>query len=238
MPSPNYTPPERRETPLVANAIAALRDLVAMPAYAGGTKLPSETETARRLGVSRPVLRQALAVLKDEGLVEARRGSGTYASGRRSAVLPFGRPESLSDLEDCMRFRIVIESAAAGEAARRKDAKAIRNIRQALLRMEKGETGAGSVLAADMEFHLAIARAARSRYYVLTLETLMPHILFGLNLARQLRNVPGTVTSKRVLAEHRALLAAIEQGDGEKASAAMRQHLNEGIQRIFGDRSW
>ena len=230
--------PLRPETPLVMNAIAALRELVAMPAYVRGSKLPSEVETAKRLGVSRPVLRQALAVLKDEGLIEARRGSGTYARGRRSAVLPFGPPESLSDLEDCMRFRIVIESAAAGEAARIRDARAIKDIRKVFARMGKGVAGAEGVLADDMEFHLAVSRAAHSRYYVMTLETLMPHILFGLNLGRQLGNVPGSLISERVIAEHRAILVGIERGNERQASEAMRQHLVEGIQRIFHNRNW
>lgn len=226
------------ETPLVANAIAALRELVCMPDYAGGARLPSEPEVSRKLGISRPVVRKALAVLKAEGLIESRRGSGTYASGRRPAVITFDRPETLAELEDCMRFRMVIESAAAAEAARRKDPANIRNIRRAISQMERGRNLPAGVLGADMDFHLAVARAARSRYYVLTLETLKPHIMFGLNLARQLHSIPLITVSRRVIAEHRAVLAAIEKGNEEKAAAAMRHHLLQGIDRIFKDRNW
>lgn len=229
---------EASETPLVVNAIAALRELVCQPAYAGGAKLPSEPEVARKLGISRPVLRKALAVLKNEGLIESRRGSGTYSSGRRPAIITFDRPESLAELEDCMRFRMVIESAAAAEAARRKDAGAVKEIRCAITRMEKGRHLPAGVLGGDMDFHLAVARAARSRYYLLTLNTLKPHIMFGLNLARQLNNIPPDVVSKRVIAEHRAVLSAIEKGNEEKAAAAMRYHLLQGIDRIFKERSW
>lgn len=229
---------KQSETPLVTNAIVAVRELVALPAYMNGARLPSEPEVASRIGVSRPVLRQALAALKAEGLIQSRRGSGTYATGQHSATLTFGRPETLSDLEDCMRFRMVIESAAASEAARRADSASLNQIHRAVQRMKTGVREPNSVLGLDMEFHIAVARAARSRYYSLTLETLMPHIMLGLNLARQMRNIPATVNSKRVIAEHQKILSAIKNGDERRASAAMRQHLQKGIERIFGDRSW
>ncbi len=228
----------RRNTPLVTGAVAAVRDLLAMPAYAHGTRLPSEIELAERIGISRPVLRQALSVLKAEGLVESRRGSGNYACGKADAAFSFGQPETMSDLEDCMRFRMVIESAAAGLAARRHDAQAIAEIRRTVTVMENGTSLDNKVLDSDLQFHLAVARATGSRYYVMTLETLMPHILFGLQLGRRLRQVAPDVTSRRVAAEHRAVLTAIAAGSEAEAFAAMEQHLAEGILRIFGNRGW
>lgn len=229
---------ERHGTPLVANAVAALREMISTPAYASGSRLPSESELAERIGISRPVLRQALSVLKDEGLIESRRGSGTFTLGRPSTQLSYGQPESVADLEDCLRFRMVIESAAAGLAALHASPSDLHNIRQSVLQMERGEASDNSVLETDLAFHMAVARATQSRYYVLTLETLMPHILFGLKLGRQLRHVPPDTTSKRVAAEHRAVLSAIESGDEAKAAEAMREHLLAGIRRIFGNRSW
>jgi GntR family transcriptional repressor for pyruvate dehydrogenase complex len=229
---------ENLATPLMANAVAAVRDMIALPAYAHGSRLPSESVLAERLGISRPVLRQALAVLKQEGLIESRRGSGTFTCGKTPAILPFGQPESLADLEDCMRFRMVIETAAAGLAARRADPAAVAGIRQSVQDMENGQVKDSSILESDLAFHIAIAQATRSRYYVMTLETLMPHILFGLKLARQLRQVAPNATSRRVAAEHRAILSGIESGNESAAANAMREHLNSGIQRIFGNKSW
>jgi GntR family transcriptional regulator, transcriptional repressor for pyruvate dehydrogenase complex len=229
---------ERQDTPLVTNAVAAIRDMIAMPAYAPGTRLPSESELAGRIGISRPVLRQALSILKGEGLIESRRGSGTFTSGKPSSALSFGQPESVADLEDCLRFRMVIESAAAGLAARHATPADLNAIRQPVAAMEHGVGKDQDVLENDLAFHMAVSRATGSRYYVMTLETLMPHILFGLRLGRQLRHVSPDATSKRVAAEHRAVLTAIENGDEARSAEAMREHLAAGIKRIFGNRSW
>lgn len=225
-------------TPLVANAVAAMRELISMPAYAGGGKLPSESDLAIRIGVSRPVLRQALEVLKEEGAITSRRGSGTYALGGTPTVQPYGKPESLADLEDCMRFRMVVESAAAALASHRADEASLADMRRAVQALEEGQPQDKMVLETDMTFHLSIARATRSRYYVMTLEHLMPHILFGLKLARELRDVAPDVTSKRVAAEHRAILSAIESRNETMAADCMRDHLSSGIDRIFGNRTW
>lgn len=229
---------ESPATPLIANAVATVRELIQLPAYAHGARLPSESELAERLSISRPVLRQALAVLKQEGLIESRRGSGTFTCGKAASVLSFGQPESLADLEDCMRFRMVIETAAAGLAARRADPDSLAEIRHLVEQMEAGQSEDATILEADLAFHMAIARATHSRFYVMTLETLMPHILFGLKLARQLRQVAPNATSRRVAAEHRAILTAIELGNEAAAADAVREHLLSGIQRIFGNRSW
>jgi DNA-binding FadR family transcriptional regulator len=228
----------RAETPLVANAVAAVRELISMPAYSHGGRLPSEAELADRIGVSRPVLRQALAVLKNEGTITARRGSGTYARPSGPAIHPYGKPESLADLADCMRFRMVIESAAAGLAARQAEDAALREIRETIAAMESGQSQDKMVLDIDMAFHLAVARATRSRYYAMTLEFLMPHIMFGLKLARELRHIPPHTTSQRVAAEHRAILSAIESRNQTMAADCMRDHLSSGIERIFGNRGW
>lgn len=237
----------KADTPLVANAVSAVRELISVPAYSIGARLPSEADLAERIGVSRPVLRQALAVLKQEGLIESRRGSGTYTAGKSPSIfamtnppttLSFGNPETLGDLEDCMRFRMVIESSAAGIAARRADLLAISRIRDAVQMMESGQSKENSVLETDLAFHRAVAAATHSRYYVMTLETLMPHVLFGLRLARQLRQMPVNITSRRVAAEHHAILSAIESGNETMAAESMKEHLSSGIERIFGNRSW
>ena len=162
------------ETPLIANAVSALRDIIALPAFTQGTRLPSENELAARIGISRPVLRQALSVLKEEKIIESRRGSGTFKIATNSKPVTYGAPENLADLRECLRFRIVLESAAAALAAERCDAASIGEIRKTVEAMEGPKTKDITVLEVDMDFHLAVARAARSRYYVMTLEFLRP----------------------------------------------------------------
>ena len=226
----------KSETPMVTNALEAVRELMSVPAFVPGGRLPSEVEMAARMGVSRPVLRQALAVLKKEGVIESTRGSGTYIRGGRSSAI--GAPESLADLENCMTFRIMLECAAAAEAARNADTFAIKEIRATLEQLDGKRGQDRAVLEADMAFHMAVARATRNRYQVMTLEMLQPHIIVGLKLARQLQSIPLDVTSRRVATEHRAIFEAIRRHDEAAAAERMREHLSEGIKRIFGGRGW
>lgn len=97
-----------------------------------GARLPTENELAERFGVSRPVVREALARLRVDGLVEARRGSGTYVLSRPSQTLP-----ELADLEDISRFlryqelRFHVEGQAAALAAERRTEKQLAAIVEA-----------------------------------------------------------------------------------------------------------
>lgn len=226
------------ESPLVETALSGLRDMLVQPAFSQGGRLLPEVELSKRLGVSRPVLRQALAVLKTEGLIESRRGSGTFAKRSEMSSLSYGQPETLGDLEDCLRFRMVIESAAAAEAARRADAEGIAEIRRSVELMEKGPQSEKSIGEIDMSFHLAIARATGNRYPAMTLQFLMPHIQMGLQMGRQLRSMPPNSTSRRVASEHAAILEAIANRDTDLAARRMTDHLSAGIERIFGKRTW
>lgn len=226
------------DTPLVEHALAALRDMLAEPAFVAGGRLPTELALSERFGVSRPILRQALAIMKEEGLIEARRGSGTFARRRENQATAYGRPETLGDLEDCLRFRMVIESAAAADAARRADADAIAAIRESIDLMQKGSHSEKSIGELDMSFHMAIARATGNRYPAMTLQFLMPHIQIGLQMGRQLRAMQANVTSKRVAAEHSEILAAIVDRNPDAAAQRMNDHLLAGIERIFGKRTW
>lgn len=228
------------ETPLVAQTTERLRVLLLQPDLARDNRLPPEQILSTRLGISRPVLRKALATLKEEGLIESRRGSGTYLRRSRDSLTtpPYAPPESLADLEDCLRFRMVIECSCAAEAARNRTDAALEAIRGAVQAMKTKVAGDDDVFETDMAFHLAVARAAGNRYPALTLHYLMPSIRMCVQLGRQLRSVPSSISSRRVAGEHEAILHAIADGDADEAARQMRDHLNAGIERIFGRRPW
>ena len=66
--------------------------------YAPNTRIPAEQEIAREFDLSRPVVRNALARLKREGILESRRGSGTVVKEVDAAARPaFGPLESVDD---------------------------------------------------------------------------------------------------------------------------------------------
>jgi GntR family transcriptional regulator, transcriptional repressor for pyruvate dehydrogenase complex len=77
---PMQLEPMRPRPNLAADAAAALTRSIRDGSLAPGDRLPSETELARRLGVSRPVVREAIAYLKADGIVASRRGLGLFVN--------------------------------------------------------------------------------------------------------------------------------------------------------------
>lgn len=223
------------ESLLAELALDRLRDLVTQPQWRNGGKLPPETELSREIGVSRPILRRALIVLRQEGVIESRRGSGNFVRRQeeeRSSV--FGKPQNLGDIESCFRFRLVIESAAAAEAARQAGSPRINEIEKAAEAMEESRVRDDTVFDIDFAFHLAVAAASENHYFDLTLQFLRPHIEVGYLLSRQIRNIPPNLTSRRVAIEHREILAAIRTGIPDAARQKMEDHLRASIERLFG----
>ena len=110
------------------------------------SRLPSESELSRRFGASRPIVREALARLRDDGLIVSRQGSGSYVQRRPdAAVLRFVPVGSVADIQRCFEFRVGLEGAAAALAAERWEEEDLTEIRQAaLLDLETASARAAS----------------------------------------------------------------------------------------------
>ncbi|QDY71725.1 FadR family transcriptional regulator (plasmid) [Qingshengfaniella alkalisoli] len=198
------------------------------------SKLPSENSLSEQLGVSRPVLRQALSQLRDDGIVLSRQGSGSYVHKRPAkAMLSFAPVGSIADIQRTFEFRITIESEAAALAAKRWNEQSLGRIEQALKALdgciETGALGAD----ADEEFHLAIASATDNHYFMSTRASMKPQILMGMNLARSLSLTVSSDRLKLVQSEHYEILDAIRRRDSDAAHKAMRRHVENARTRIF-----
>ncbi|MBS0532987.1 MAG: FadR family transcriptional regulator [Proteobacteria bacterium] len=202
--------------------------------FAVNSRLPSETELATRFGASRPVVREALARLRDDGIIVSRQGSGSYVKRRPDvAVLRFTPGGSIDDVQRCFEFRQVVEGGAAALAAERREDADIADIRAAFdalsVAIRKNELG----VEPDERFHLAIAKATHNPYYVSMQTSLQPHIRYGMNLTRNLSRLR---KAERVLAvqdEHRVILDAIVAGDPDAACRAMQDHIANARRRMF-----
>ncbi|MCW5687599.1 MAG: FadR family transcriptional regulator [Pseudolabrys sp.] len=202
--------------------------------FAMDSRLPSETELAMRFGASRPVVREALARLRDDGIIVSRQGSGSYVKRRPDvAVLRFAPGGSIDDVQRCFEFRHAIEGSAAALAAERREDADLAEIRTAFEALDtairKNEVG----VEADERFHLAIAKATHNPYYVSMQTSLQPHIRYGMNLTRNLSRLR---KAERVLAvqdEHRVILGAIGARDAEAARRAMQDHIANARRRMF-----
>ena len=227
------SPPEG-EAKLSAGIYEQLFELIVAGEFPVNARLPSETELARRFGASRPVLREALARLRDDGLIVSRQGSGSYVKRRPDqAVLQFVPVGSIADIQRCFEFRVGLEGAAAALAAARREEEDLANIRAAFQELEDCIAGGQLGVDADEHFHRAIAVATHNQYHVSVQASLQPHIALGMNLTRNLSLRRTAERLRLVQDEHLAVMRAIEKRDSEAARAAMETHIDNARRRMF-----
>lgn len=202
-------------------------------AYQPDERLPTEHDLAIEFEVSRPIVREALRRLREQGFIYSRRGAGSFvrAVGMREP-LGFGQLENVADLLNCYEFRLTVEPAAAAAAAERHDAVTLAAIRQALELMRDATNRQSHREDADFQFHLAIARASQNSYFFIAMEALKDHIAVGMRFhgASVKRETTGLT---RVFAEHEAIAEAIAARDGAKARQLMHDHLTGSRERLF-----
>ncbi|WVT76772.1 FCD domain-containing protein (plasmid) [Sinorhizobium chiapasense] len=202
-------------------------------AYKPDERLPTEHDLASEFEVSRPIIREALRRLREQGFIYSRRGAGSFvrAVGMREP-LGFGQLENVADLLNCYEFRLTVEPAAAAAAAERHDATTLAAIRQALELMRDATNRQSHREDADFQFHLAIARAAQNSYFFTAMEALKDHIAVGMRFhgASVKRETSGLT---RVFAEHEAIAEAIAAREAAKARQLMHDHLAGSRERLF-----
>ena len=213
---------------LAAAVYEQIERLIRRGEFPKGVKLPPESELARSFGVSRPVVREALARLREEGIVRSQQGSGTFVIRGMlpsSAALPQIR--TLADLLRYYEYRMDVEAATAGLAAERRTADDVADIGKVLSGAEEMlREGQHQLLAdANFAFHRAVAQATRNPFYVRTLE-MLPNFI-GRN---QLDLVVSSQNSSeahlwRIHREHVAIFEAIEAADGPRARSEMQRHI-------------
>ncbi len=226
---------------LPSHVLARLEAMLDAPAWQGGGRLPPEAELARQFGVSRPVLRKALMTMREAGRIVSRRGSANFVQPRADVVPSAADIQGLSiqtvfDMKRCMRFRQVVECAAAEDAARLCDLEAIANIEEAHRRMLTLMPGEG-VFEADFAFHMAVARATRNPYFGFALGAMRNQIKLTMEFTRKLQERPPDQVAPRVVEEHGRVLEAIRAGDPAQAREVMNFHMKQSVIRLLGEES-
>lgn len=229
----HQVPPPRPK--LSARVVAALRAQLVAGEIPAGARLPTEVTLTGRFGVSRTVIREALAVLAADGLVEARQGAGVFAVRHPSAAFGALAAElgsRVSDALNVLEVRLAIEVESAALAALRRNPSQEAAIQEAFFEFERAFRRSEPTGPADFAFHRAIAAATGNPFYVEILDALGQ------------RAIPCDVTSPwsteltqshdyqlQLQREHRAILEAISARDADGARAAMRGHLGGSQER-------
>jgi GntR family transcriptional repressor for pyruvate dehydrogenase complex len=153
--------------PVYGLVVEQIRRAIHIGTYIPGDKLPPERELAKKLGVSRTTVREAIRVLEGEGYVESRRGAtgGVIVLDRGQTEQRAARiiKEMLPELEEVVEFRLAVECRAARLAAIRRTDEDLVRLTDAYEHMEPGQE-TPRFRAADSAFHLGIAEAARNSW--------------------------------------------------------------------------
>lgn len=201
--------------------------------FAEKAKLPTEVELAARFEVSRTIVREALARLRDDGVVDSRQGAGTFVRRRPDQAWKHSPLASITDIQLCFEFRMGFEADMAAWAARRANRTTVKRIGAAVEAYEDATRDGKPGSHADFDLHYAIAEATCNRFFVSVMTSLRDHIAFGMNLARDLSRVKPAARLKAAREEHRKVFDAIRARDPDRAHEAMWVHVERARLRIF-----
>ena len=224
---------EMQNSPLADQTYGEILAQIISGALEVGAKLPSENDYCRMFSVSRPIVRTALSRLDADGIVERKRGSGTYIKRRPPHRLSdFAQPGDLAVLLQCVEYRIEVEGTAAALAAERRTHKQLDDINAAFDRLRTEAVSDFITPESDIAFHQAIAAATGNIFYIDTLRMLQSQVVRLLNVSLGLTRTSNPHRIKQVLDEHTEIYEAIQAGDPVLASAAMRMHLARSRRRL------
>lgn len=219
-----------------------LANKIASQEYRPGDRIPTEAALCAEHGVSRTVVREAIASLRADGVVIARQGVGVFVSSRRR-LLPFELDAKatgkLNDVLHVLELRLSVEVEASGLAAERHSRRHMQAIKARLndidreLRAADGDSG-----RADFAFHSAIARATRNPYFEKFLNFAGPQIIPRLRFG-SLRNdrISDLEYHSQIQSEHKLIADAIADRDDTAAREAMRKHLSASLERYRAQHS-
>jgi len=194
---------------------------------APGTRLPSQRDLAQMLGVGRSSVREAINALVVMGYLEPLQGKGTFIK----AVLPVADPGieklkaafSAGSIFDLMEARELLECRSAALAAERSDAAQVRNLKDAMKKVEGTKTDYTIFLDADVHFHAAVAEATGNvvlcELTKLVLEKVVAH-----HSALKTALLPPAYREVSIRTAAR-VVEAIEASDPDAAARWMAQHL-------------
>jgi GntR family transcriptional repressor for pyruvate dehydrogenase complex len=217
-----------RKPKLSEHVVSALRDQILGGQIAPGQKLPTEGQMTETFGVSRTVIREAVASLAADGLVEARQGAGVFVLDH--PTLTFGsfnqEIRKVSQAINVLEVRMGIEIESAGLASVRRNAAQEARIQEAFFEFERLLNLGEPTGKADFAFHREIASATNNPFYVEILDALGDRTIpCDRNSPWYSVEVLSTEYLTGLQREHLLILKAISASDPDAARAAMRAHL-------------
>ena len=212
--------------PLTEAAIERVRRLIISGRLVPGERLPAEAELSTELGVSRSSLREAVRGLVTAGVLDVRRGDGTYVTSLTPHLLLTGIGAAVELMQDdsildLLESRRLIEPAVTALAAVRSTPDQRREMNEHIEEMARA-SAQKDLIRHDTDFHATVARASHNP----VLASVLTGISSGTVRTRVWRGIIDAEANQRTVEEHRAILAAIEARDARLAEAAALLHVS------------
>jgi GntR family transcriptional regulator, transcriptional repressor for pyruvate dehydrogenase complex len=220
---PVYLPIKPKER-LYQEIVDQIQQQILSGALKPGDQIPAERDLAERFGVSRTAVREAIKSLTEKGLIEVFVGRGTFVTNLSTdrvveSITLLLRNEQ-HNVESLQEARELLEVATARLAASRRSDAHVARLRAITSEMEEEHTLSPRLVDGDTEFHVEVARATGNPVLALLSQTIVA-LLRTERLYRE--QVDDSLSA--AFADHRQIVDAIEDGDAERASQAMTDHL-------------
>lgn len=218
-------------TDLVHNAVQLVLDAVADGRFTTGDALPRESELAEMFDVSRLTMREAVRILADRGVLDVRRGRGTYVAPQEKWSDPSTLIDVLSLQTDqrtlgiqLIEVRRMIEVGSAGLAATHRTQADLDQLQRWLdaYTQASGKADIDAALEADIAFHDAILAASHNPLIPVMMSSLASAVARSRRATTALPEV-----RDRAAHHHRRIFEAIKAGDATEAKQAMRAHMTQ-----------
>lgn len=195
-----------------------------------GSKLPNEFDLAERFGVSRSTIREVVKSLCSKGILDVRRGSGTYVVSRNIPVYdPLGiskKEDKYSLALDLCDVRLMLEPKIAAKAAVNATDEERILLREVCDEVEKLYMQDKNHIPKDTEFHTLLAKCSKNQ----VVESLIPIIQ---NSIAAFANITHETLKRETIETHRAIVQSVWDHDPDGAEYAMLMHLNYTRQQIM-----
>lgn len=193
-----------------------------------GDKLPNEMELAELLSVSRVTLREAIRILCTRGLVEIRRGRGTYvtSTGIDSASPDISGLSAVeSNAREMMEIRLIIEPSIAYYAALRGTDEEIQRIDEYRIKVEEIIAAGKNRISAEQDFHNALAAATHNQFAMQLMQVVNKSIYLEVKYHEESTNL-----ATHSITDHREIVNFLRRRNPDGAKTAMQMHILHAIQ--------
>lgn len=199
-----------------------------------GDRLPPEVRLAEMFGISRTIIREALVHLSSDGIVEVRRGAGSYVKKRPSnRLIAYTSAPKLWVAFGTYEVRFAIESEGARLAATRRSAEEMRGIEAAFETLKAALLTGASAHVEDLEFHRAILQSTANAAFIHAFNAISGKIDLTMRAGVDGSQPRPSHEIEAMVREHEAITEAIRLRDVDNAALAMHWHLWEGRNRVI-----